>query len=125
MSRPVLLKELPPPPASGFLPDEFEKRKDEQGNHTLTEVTKDNSPKIYNALIDECNFRNIPIPACYVDKAKNQRGGEAFPYVHAIAIDSTQVDLKKLSIAKDPRYPSFADRMKYMKDHIDTLGMGN
>lgn len=40
-------------------------------------VTKNNYPKLYEAIVEECEFRGIDMPACYIDHTGKTRLGWA------------------------------------------------
>jgi hypothetical protein len=53
----------------------------------LVEVTPENHPKIYQALKEECEFRGVEMPACYVDHDRRVTLGAAIPEEYTLIID--------------------------------------
>lgn len=62
-------------PVSGYFPNEIPVNQD--GFPQLIAVTSVNYPKLYEALREECAFRGVDMPACYVDVSGNTRLGRA------------------------------------------------
>lgn len=60
------------------------------GNSKLSEET---NPKTYQALKDECEFRGVEMPACYIDDSGWTVLGRAFSEDYSLLIDSRAEDM--------------------------------
>ena len=56
-------------------------------------VTAENYPKLHKALLEECRFRNIDIPACYIDHSKNTRLGRAVSTFYAFLVEPAAYEI--------------------------------
>lgn len=74
-------------PVAGFHPDLLEDSKNQDGSPMFIEVGQENFPRLYQATVDECNFRNIPMPAVYVDTTGEGSGGRAFRNIYAFHVE--------------------------------------
>lgn len=61
---------------------------DAEDEKNYTRVTAENYPKIYNALKEECEFRGVEIPACYLDSSGKTRLGQAVQENYTLLIDA-------------------------------------
>ena len=66
---------------------------EQQESLGLVEVTSENYPKIYSALVKECEFRDISMPACYVDPTGNTDVGWATRENYTVAINESLHDI--------------------------------
>ncbi len=71
----------------GFRSEDLNEWKNKDGSPQLIEVNEQNYPKIYKALHEECEFRKIPVPACYVNTSGKGGGGSAWQDFYAISIE--------------------------------------
>ena len=65
---------------------------DAKGDPLYVEVTADNYPKLYQALEEECTFRGIDKPKCYIDKTGNCSLGYAQFATHSIFVQPEAYD---------------------------------
>lgn len=79
------------PHQKGFPTNIIQEKMNSEGQPRYIEVRQDNYPKLYEALIEECEFRGIESPACYIDTEKNNK----YPIAYARA------DLEAIFFAPD------------------------
>lgn len=63
------------------------------GSPAYISVYSANFPKLYRALMAECAFRQIDVPACYIDTGPRCRLGWAEPAREAIFVEKAAYDL--------------------------------
>jgi hypothetical protein len=66
---------------------------DPQREKPYERVTEQNYPKIYKALEEECAFRRVEMPACYVDATGETRLGRALQEDYTLLIDKRSNDM--------------------------------
>lgn len=67
--------------------------KDDQGDPYYYPVTEEKYPVLYKVLKQECDFRKVPMPACYVDFTFSTKLGAAYSKSHTILIDPLVLSL--------------------------------
>lgn len=70
----------------GYTEEELAKFDAEEGMLCYERVNADNYPKIYAALREECEFRNVEMPACYIDHTGGTRLGQAIGARYTVLI---------------------------------------
>jgi len=74
-------------PNPGYHEDYLKLWKNVQGNPELVKVNAESFPKVYSALLEECAFRNVPMPACYVDTTGECSLGYAIRDIYSIFVE--------------------------------------
>lgn len=93
--------------SDGFLRQELNSK----GNPLYVKVKEDNYPKLYEALTEECQFRGIDRPACYIDtESKHFPLAYARPNLEAIFF--TPDTYKKMN--KDELRAAVAHEVKHL-----------
>ncbi len=70
---------------TGFSDTFLKEELDSKNKPLYVEVKVDNYPKLYEALTEECEFRGIDRPACYIDKeSKDFTLAYAVPHLEAV-----------------------------------------
>ena len=66
---------------------------EEAGERRYETVTPVNYPKLYEALKEECEFRGVEMPACYIDHTGGTRLGCAFHARYYILIEPAAYEI--------------------------------
>lgn len=66
---------------------------DDNGSKMFVRANADNYPKLYKAVVEECEFRGIPLVPCYIDLTGNTRLGRALSAIHSFLVEENAYNL--------------------------------
>lgn len=77
----------------GYSPHYLEGRKFHDGSPVFERVNAENYPKLYAALEEECRFRKVDMPACYIDRSGYCSLAYAVPMYYLIHVQPEAYDM--------------------------------